>query len=375
LSRSDQSNRSPWFRRHPKITLLAIVVAGTLAFDVGSTAVLRACGLRSSVIDADGHYRCPHPVYHHDLRRRVSFDAARWGNLVYPMRTNSLGFRDASVREVSLVATGPRIVLIGDSFTEGIGVAYEDSFAGMLDARLGARGVEVLDAGVVSYSPTIYLAKTRWLIEHEGLRFGHLVAFLDLSDVEDELRHYRLDPEDGHVIELVYDRFDQRCKRFVGHHTTLVDGVRRLVRYLRKGSDEREGGFDDQLTRRRGMWTVDPAAFAEYGEAGLAIATENMDALAALLRQHDVELTVVVYPWPVQIARRDLDSLQVRHWRAWAERTGAGFVDCFPAFIDERPAAEVIEREFFRGDVHFNRRGHAAVAECVLRYLEPRLKR
>ena len=76
--------------------------------------------------------RIANSVYDHGFA--ADFDGYDvWGELRYRLTTNSLGFKDARVRNVPLKSASRRILLIGDSFAEGIGMSFEDSFAGMLD--------------------------------------------------------------------------------------------------------------------------------------------------------------------------------------------------------------------------------------------------
>ena len=52
----------------------------------------------------------------------------------YKLVTNSLGFRDfqnTSVKKVS--SSKKRLILIGDSFTEGVGLEYKDSLLPILE--------------------------------------------------------------------------------------------------------------------------------------------------------------------------------------------------------------------------------------------------
>src|SRR4051812_39218461 len=70
-------------------------------------------------------------LYDHGLLANVT-GTISWGSARYDFHTNSLGFRDAAVRDVPMKAIVPRIVLIGDSFTEAVGMPFSDSFAGML---------------------------------------------------------------------------------------------------------------------------------------------------------------------------------------------------------------------------------------------------
>src|SRR5581483_227672 len=79
--------------------------------------------------------RIYNPVYDHGFA--ANFDGYDvWGDVRYRLITDNLGFKDASTREVPLKSSSRRILLMGDSFTEGIGMSFEDSFAGLL-ARAG----------------------------------------------------------------------------------------------------------------------------------------------------------------------------------------------------------------------------------------------
>jgi len=80
-----------------------------------------------------------------------------WGTRRVLYMTDSLGYRDASIRDVAPISqSAKRILILGDSFAEGSGVNYEDTFSAQLQKILKDRGrdVETLDAGVSSYCPT-----------------------------------------------------------------------------------------------------------------------------------------------------------------------------------------------------------------------------
>jgi hypothetical protein len=311
-------------------------------------------------------YRIQSPVYHHDLARDASARAT-WGGIRYPYHTNSLGFRDTAARQVPLTPSGRRIVLIGDSFTEGVGVPYEETFAGLLASDLGRRGVEVLNAAVMSYSPAIYYRKTKYLLEEEGLRFDALVVFLDVSDIQDEALRYRLDDEDRVVdVEPVRPLSTrERILRVVRLNSLTANVLSRVRLALERvaASDPRARlGVDAEEAR----WTWDAGAFDAWGRDGLARASRNMDRLRALLERHGVALEVVVYPWPDQILRKDLACPQVTFWRAWAATNGVPFFDLFPRFVGSGDPADTIRRYYIPNDFHWNVAGHRRVAEALL---------
>ena len=95
------------------------------------------------------------PVFHHTLKANAEFLYQRWGNLRHSVSTNSIGFRDRTVRNVPLSSDKYRVPFIGDSFTYGFGLPYEKTSICLFEQELAERQVEVLNAGVVSYSPAI----------------------------------------------------------------------------------------------------------------------------------------------------------------------------------------------------------------------------
>lgn len=84
------------------------------------------------------HGRIAHTIYDHSLRPNSAW-TDRYGVYEAPYLSNSLGFRDGKIREVPMASNRPRVVLIGDSFTDGVGVPWEETFAGRLE-KLGPGG-------------------------------------------------------------------------------------------------------------------------------------------------------------------------------------------------------------------------------------------
>src|SRR5262249_48987259 len=83
------------------------------------------------------------------------------------------------------------VLVIGDSFTEGLGFPFEDTFAGKLylAGQATSEKTEFLDAGVSGYSPTIYLEKIKYFLAR-GLKFDEVIVMSDISDVHEEATLY-----------------------------------------------------------------------------------------------------------------------------------------------------------------------------------------
>lgn len=305
-------------------------------------------------------YRIASPIYHHDLLKNT--DArSMWGNIPYHTITNSLGFRDNSARDIPLRGALPRLLLLGDSFVEGVGVPYDSTFAGIVAAQWHGAGVEVLNGAVAGYAPAMYYRKAKYLLDELGLRVDGVVAFIDIADISNEARQYVVDSADRVVaLAAVPAARAQRFKAGLKDNSVLFHVGDALKDVL--GGQKRYA-----LGEEIAAWTFDSAAYARYGRLGTQRAVQNLDRLLALTRRHGLTLTVAVYPWPDQIARRDSAGRQVTLWRDWGRANGVGFLNFFPEFIDPaEDARRTIARYFIAYDYHWNAAGHRRIADALL---------
>ena len=374
------NNNSNVFERNPKKTITVLILFLFLLLDFGSAAVLRLLGVfepsyRSSKV-LEAVYRRSDKVFHHTLRKSVTQNEAEWGRHYYAVHTNSLGFKDRQVRDIKLQSDKPRIVFIGDSFTEGVGMEYEKSFVGQIDTALATKNIEVLNTAVTSYAPIIYWRKIDYLLNDVGLKFDHLVVFVDLSDVEDEALGYTFDDHHnvisrstiGHVGQTTADKKVPQqekpfsLKEFFTQHTVITGRLRNLAGYLRRV----KRGWRDGLNQRRARWTLDDKLYNEYGKTGLTLAQQHMTELKQLLDKHQITMTLAVYPWPDQIYAKDYPNKQSQTWQAWSQQNHVPFIDLFPAFM-QGDAEQTIKTYYINGDVHWNEKGHALVASEFLK--------
>ncbi len=323
-----------------------------------------------------------HPVYHHDLLPSRDVMTV-WHELYfYRITTNSLGFRDAEVREISLNSEKQRILLLGDSFLEGKGLNYSKTVASILQTGLENDNIEVLNAGVGSYSPIIYYRKAKALIE-KGLKFDKAIVFIDISDIDDALL-FEFDSEENVVhTEAANSKFRMTGQKLSWPQKVDAILLRNSLSYKINKSFKRavrEMVYEKALfllgkasLSDRYIWTYDPGAYERVGKPGLARAQHHMNLLSDLFSDNDIDMMVVVYPWPTQILQGDLHSRQVIFWGDWAKRKGYDFLNLFPLFINEKSPWQVIEDNFFDSDVHWNARGNQLVASEVLKHIEETL--
>jgi len=362
----EEDARPSIFERNPRRTIAVLVLLAVVGADFAFTRVYHWLSPRPAARGQTG-LRVRSEIFHHGFQPLASV-RDDWGSRLTDYRINSLGLRDASARQVPLLSDRRRLLFIGDSFTEGIGIAYDKTFVGLVARALEPKGVEVLNAGCASYSPIIYYRKVRWLLD-QGFRFDELAVFIDIGDIQDEVTYF-LDA-DGNVASDERRRIREERENIRYALPRLLQDltVRQFLKRNTIGLFALYQGLEEAVKnedRRDGLWTADPRLYEQFGREGLARARRHMDLLADLLAQHGIRLTVAVYPWPDQVRRGDLRSLPATFWRQWAADRGAGFLDYFPRFVDVARSREVLARDFIRGDIHWSEAGHQVVADGFL---------
>jgi hypothetical protein len=331
-----------------------VILLITLALDYVLLATVFS-GLKRNWADAATAYThscISAPWVHHDLAPNVKSERA-WGNVVYSFQTDRYGFRTGQCAPGESQKAWAAVLVVGDSFTEGIGSSSENSYVGLMACDAAKQGKAVWNLGVTSYSPLIYYRKLCSAADRLGIKPTEVFVFLDLSDIDDEANVYRVEKDGTIVMAPLHHWFDVG-QFLLGNFATF-----RLIYDLYLDSPFSGAG---SFGRERALWTVDPQLMAEWGHRGLQLAAANMDKIVELCREWECKLTVVVYPWPDSIAKGDRNSIQVTYWRDWAATRGVRFIDGFAPFFRE-PADEVVRKYFIRGDTHFSAAGHRLLSK------------
>jgi hypothetical protein len=184
-------------------------------------------------------------------------------------------------------------------------------------------------------------------------------------------------------------------RRSINDHLLLTNDVfeffeRHLVRLGWYHLDLGHGGNEFDL--ERSAWTYrkvsdsDPyeTGYAPLGlEGGIVREKAKMDLLWQELAKRNIPISVVVYPWPAQLAHDSADSRQVRIWREWCDGKCRRFITLFPAFFAVKEQCPRTQpgcwylSHFIFGDTHYNSAGDAIVAGVIADSLteEPVAKR
>lgn len=141
-------------------------------------------------------YRRPDEIVNHGFIPN-SYGNPQTNEFNTEYKINSLGLRDY---EFNLTKDKYRILMLGDSFTEGVGVNIDNTIAKKLEKFLTEKGydVEVINSGVSSYSPILeYL-----YFKNEGykLKPDLVVLDFDISDIQDDYNYEKISIKDENGV-------------------------------------------------------------------------------------------------------------------------------------------------------------------------------
>ncbi len=379
---------------------LALVVLFGLALGVTVAEV----AARYLVKSHSKSYMVADPVFHHRLRKNM-----RRKVLGTEFATNSLGLRDHEYA-VPKPAGVYRILMLGDSFTEGGGLGLEETVAKRVEAGLNrapcAVRYEVVNAGAASYSPIVeYL-----LLEHVGLGLQPdlIVLNFDMTDVHDDwirTAHARLDaqglpvavrPDRRVAAALVLPpvpkppalRFLEPLELYVNrlkiYHDFRESRLgRRLFGNLNLTQEELEArGLLGRLQYDRLAITRD-GDYPGLREAW-ALTSRYLIGIRDLARARGIPFVLVVYPHAHQVSATESPAGRIkmgigaglfrserpfRILEALGRREGFPVIDLLPIFR----AREATDAPLFRrDDIHHTAQGARVFGDGILAGLRER---
>jgi hypothetical protein len=287
---------------------LAVIAASTVIALLVFELLLRAIGYSAPV------WREPHPQLGWSLRPGVE----GWNtgeNRAY-VKINEAGWRDRP-HALEKPAGVYRVAVLGDSYSEAMHVALEDTYWSRLEGLLKSctgKNVEVLNFSAAGYGT----AQQYVALQSVALRYKPDLVLLQFTNGNDVRNNSRaLEPEKERPFftlqgdELRLDAAFASDPQFLARQTTGSEVVRRLTDYSRTlqmvrtvsqaglvsrahatRSDEIEAGLD--------LAPLAPPATPQWQEAW-RVTERLIDELNGLAKKNGAPLALMMVPYAIQV--------------------------------------------------------------------------
>ena len=249
-----------------------------------------------------------------------------WTNIKYEI--NSLGFRD---KEYNFTKCQDcyRILIIGDSFTEGKGVNIENTFQNLVEIELNkkhSKPIEVINAGVDSNSIVLeYLRLKNNLLK---LSPDLIILNFDIGDVIQDFEYllYADYSESGEIIGV------NGCTRHILNHT-----IPSYVIFT-------QPDYDDQ----------------EFVSNAWTNTFTYLSKIIELTIEENIRLVITTYPRKFQLIDKSRQLPQKMVLNFCNEKN----LSCLDM------TSKFKENEFFKYDPHWNKKGHNIASESILNFID-----
>lgn len=323
-------------------------------------------------------------ILHHKLLPNIKFKmlTPNYNNLtemqlgknikIFTKKTNSFGFVDDEIDIND--PSKKRILLLGDSFTEG---AYiENNFADILENKL--KNVEVINAGIGSYSPMIEYN----LLKYIGLKFKPEIVILNL-DMTDVSNDFSYTQDDFWIRENDFINIKKDSYFFKKVRIKLKKAFERIIDISKKifkkqdMEELKEAVLDTMQKKQTDAGDINKDYLYAYThkdefefKGHLEKTFNYINKIANLCKENEVDFILHIYPHSLQISEgyscyRELRGLEVDKIYSnviFDETFSFAKENGIELWSSKEALQTALERPYYLCDMHFNEYGHEIIA-------------
>ena len=324
----------------------------------------------------EANFRIEHDIYHHTIKPNFNGNAY-FGGKKYKLCSDGSGFK-SNCKHIGKKKKNFDIGFIGDSFTEGLGIQYEDTFVGIIQRNLKDKSVANL--AVTGYSTSVYYIKIKTLLER-GYNFNEIIIYIDLNDIHNEANafkivNHKVEPigKKKQTVDYLNDNEknkDRKIKNFFRKNFKFTYENLHLIKMLIYRFNNKDI-FPYVTNLDMASWPYDKNS---KGYGGLGIdgsiykAKKSIIALMDLLDEKNIMYSIGVYPYPQTMFHDEVNSKHVKIWKELCLNRCKNFFNNFPNFFEESSKIGPVEtyyKYYIYRDTHFNENGHEMIAKNFL---------
>jgi hypothetical protein len=336
------------------IGLSIIVIAGVIYWWLGNSKFTET-KLKPSFPSGESDYYQVDSLSGHFHKPNVARDF-KWlehplGKIV--MKTNNMGFRNDESTEINKLSGTERIIITGDSHTDGV-IYNSESVAArlkdMLQIEYPEKKFEVLNAGNGYFGPQNYSGVYRKCL---NLRPDVFIVIIYTGN--DFLDGIRIESENGRLpVPARTDSYYEDLWKVDKLYTGFTGQYLNQVKFFK--------------------------SYPQFTDTAMMIMKDNLEKINILCKKNNTRFLVVLLPSKIDI-EAETDSIRIREvmgimnfdqqdivnnfkmtadLATWLAEKQIPFVDLFPAFKSSDMEL------FWKTDYHINQSGHEEMAKQIM---------
>lgn len=347
-----------------------------LALDASIGKYLYKKYIRVNLQDINTNVWIKDEFYDHTFIKNYN-ELAGWGNIRFKLCTDNNSFK-ISCDEKNKNNKIFNIGFIGDSFTEAVGMNYEESFVGIISKEL--RNKKIANLGVSSYGTSIYYTKIKRLID-TGYKFDEIIVFLDISDLIDDTLCYKIENDKiirRDTFSTCWNNFNIKENAFLNFYKKNFNFTQilteKIFTILVSLNVNKHLIDSNVLNTSRSEWTFkykeehfNNKKFEDVRDHSLSIMTE----LKKLLDKNSIDLSIAVYPHPATLYYDVRNNRQKEIWENFCLKNCKNFYNFMNIFFDrfEGNYYQAYKKYYINDDLHFSFEGNKLISsEFLLKY-------
>ncbi len=314
----------------------------------------------------------------YSFKKNLDIKNYYYGNKKYRLCTNNLGAID-DCRKKKINTKKIDYIFIGDSFTEGLGVEFKNTFFGLLKNKHPDKNF--INLGVSGYSSSIYYKKLKYFYEN-GYEFSEIFIFLDTSDIFDEIYRYETQQDNSISINLTNEEVNN-----------LFEGKRRLINIiynnfpgtfilinliidsLPKLNFIENHYIDSMINHPFGKWSYGQSDLytKDILNRSLKKNSKYINKIIDMVNKNSTTVTFILYPWPGHLYEKNIYNKYNQHWINFMKTKDVELLNLntqFFKFLNNDSSENIILKYYIHGDVHFNLEGHKLIFENLNKIID-----
>ena len=319
-----------------------------------------------------------HPLWDHYPPPNTSVTIAADDLEPYEFFTNSLGCRHPSEILVPKPPGITRILVMGDSFTEGY--RFEDTVAPQLEKRLNeafnGHKFEVVNCGATTFSPILYYLRLKYQLL--ALQPDAIILNVDQTDIYDDYWRYRPKyevDENGNPLSCggkLRSGAGREVKDWIIENSYFMKSVSAMRSSLFSATQQRaslnSSEIPPPLPENVFVYQSSLAVDSQEWKTQVGFCLQNISRIVKLCEQNFISIHITVYPLKQQI-RADGNELWNQEFDRRVEALCRDHqIPFFSAYDGMAKALNEGQSIYREKDIHYGNQGQRVWAGLISDY-------